>query len=217
MRRNTKLAALLLWLALPGSAEAIIFEFVIRPLINVIKTEIKTYVSPHPLLLLKASDGSWVTADYDNEGKLTANRSSAALWEGFRVRADGPFIVMDGVKDVTRMDWKFVCADRDLGGQLVANRTAVGEWEKLSFIPQAGGAFAIRSTNGKYVAADFNKGGLLVADRTQVGAWEKFHLYGVPNLTCDPGINDQGQPILSCTYADIYPIKNLTQLTEIAQ
>ncbi len=130
-------------------------------------------------ITLKARvNGKWVTSGPGSGNALVPASTTAGLFETF-VATDlgwGCTTLRSAVSNL------YVAANG--GGQLVASDAEAHAWDYkycFDFVPQPGGAVALKYFNGKYVSADQAGAGPLTATRDQAGAWELFDRIEVSN------------------------------------
>ncbi len=145
---------------------------------------------------LRASNGKYVCADWENNDRLVANRVGIGEFETFE------WIMLPGKRvALIACNGKYVSADRKKGDILVADRDASGDWEAFELVPLQGDRVALRASNGKYVCADADQGGRLIANRSQIKEWETFTV--VRHLDC---LNVKNTAYLEAILAAGYPI-----------
>ena len=77
---------------------------------------------------MKAANEKYVSADFNEGGRLVANRTHLDAWETFK-------LIKVGNKVAFKADnGKYVSADFNEGGRLVANRTHLDDWETFKLI-----------------------------------------------------------------------------------
>lgn len=127
---------------------------------------------------LKAYNMLFVTADVNNGGALTANRSVAGTWETFDL-----FSNSDGTDSFrAHANNMFVSARFNLPNTpLIANASSIGAWEKFNLIydPSSTYSALIQTASApyNYASADPNHSLQLLADRSSAHLWEHFALY----------------------------------------
>lgn len=121
---------------------------------------------------LKASDGSYVTAERDSRGELIARASHIDLWERFGLihLRDEKIALRAAAND------QFVTAEINAGCDLVANRTAILGWESFKVVPQPNGGVALRAFNDKFVSTRRDSSCELRATAAEPLEWEIFQL-----------------------------------------
>ena len=119
----------------------------------------------------KSFTGSFVGADMNRNGELTANGPKMDDWETFEL-----FRLPDGKVSLRASNGKFVGAKLHEHAQLVADRPYVRDWETFTIQQLTDGKIAFLAFNNLYVSADLNRNGELVADRPDASGWEAFTL-----------------------------------------
>ncbi|MDJ0577839.1 MAG: hypothetical protein QNJ65_22100, partial [Xenococcaceae cyanobacterium MO_234.B1] len=77
----------------------------------------------------QADNGKYVSADFNEGGRLVANRDRLDAWETFKL------IKVGSNKVAFQADnGKYVSADFNEGGRLVANRDRLDAWETFELI-----------------------------------------------------------------------------------
>ncbi|SRR5258707_5541155 len=139
----------------------------------------------------KAYNGLYVTADVNNGGALTANRSVAKTWETFDVclNSDGTASFRAHANNL------FVSARFNLTNTpLIANAPTINAWEKFVLIydpsdpsPTYTCAIQTASAPHNFASADPNHSSQLLADRADAKLWEHYALYSNGSSTPDAG------------------------------
>ncbi|MDJ0719619.1 MAG: ETX/MTX2 family pore-forming toxin [Prochloraceae cyanobacterium] len=137
-----------------------------------IESEIKFVNNPKARKVgLRAANGKYVSADFNQGGQLVANRDRLDEWETFElIEANLSKVGLRAANS------EYVSADFNQGGKLVANRNQLDDWEIFELIELGHKKIGMKAANEKYVSADFNQGGQLVANREHLDEWEIFEL-----------------------------------------
>ncbi|HLN63482.1 MAG TPA: hypothetical protein VK464_18245 [Symbiobacteriaceae bacterium] len=145
------------------------------------------------VVAIKTVSGNYLTV-VNNGGlggenvAITTNAKTVGPWEKFTVQFIDPqkktfaLRTSDG-HYVTAVNGGGMGGPNDASSPIHTNATAIGGWEKLTFVPQADGTYAIRTSTGFYLTA-VNGGGYgesankqpIHTDAKALGSWETFTL-----------------------------------------
>jgi hypothetical protein len=123
---------------------------------------------------LRASDGSYVTADNTGASPLIANRSAVGTWEKF----DVTYLSGDQIQLRSRANGLYVDAANAGTSALIANQTTAAGWETFHLIENSDGTVSLMAeANNKYVTSNDGTEPL-IANQAAVAGWEKFTIAG---------------------------------------
>jgi len=120
-------------------------------------------------IALKSVHNRYIVAE--SNGELNANRTAIGLFEEFKVKLGGNFLI--AIKSAHN---KYLVAESN--GQVNANRDKRGPWEVFSIEFVDASRVALKSFHNKYLIAEDD--GRLNANADQRGPWEIFKLEIIP-------------------------------------
>ncbi|MEM6769828.1 MAG: hypothetical protein AAF597_04500, partial [Bacteroidota bacterium] len=118
---------------------------------------------------LRASNGKFVCAEQNNNGKVVANRDRIGGWETFTVVYLG-----DGQVALKSSEGKYACSELNNGSVVTANRDRIGSWETFTIIDKGNKQIALQAVNGNLLRIDANDGYRLKADQSNPGSSALF-------------------------------------------
>lgn len=123
---------------------------------------------------IKASNGSFVTAENAGASALIANRSVVGTWEKFDVTYAGG----DQIQLRSEANGLFVDAPNAGMSPLIANQKTASVWETFHMVANPDGTYSLMAeANNKYVSSK-NGTAPLIATESAVSGWEKFTIAG---------------------------------------
>lgn len=123
---------------------------------------------------LRASNGSYVTADNAGASPLIANRAAVGTWEKF----DATYLGGDQIQLRSEANGLYVDAANTGASPLIANQATASGWETFHLITNVDGTVSLLAeANNKYVTSN-NGTAPLIANQAAIAGWEKFTIAG---------------------------------------
>jgi hypothetical protein len=122
------------------------------------------------IILLKSSNGKYVSSDGGLNNIIIANRDSAQGWETFTL------ILFE--KDqcaILAYNNKFFCAEIGQQNEITSTRDHVANWETFTLVELENNFVSFKAANGNYLGVD-GKSLRLYARSSTIGTQEKFEM-----------------------------------------